>query len=115
MADTRDRLIELFRGFVVDYGAAAIYFTEGEAEILADHLLAKGFTLPEWISVKERLPTIDDATEQGAVLAWEVSVKHWDIWAWDCVRDYADRFIGWMPLPQPPRGLREKALREKEK
>lgn len=58
----------------------------------------------KWIPVTERLPTIEDATEKGAVLAWEVSVKHWDIWAWDCVRDYPDRFIGWMPLPEPPKG-----------
>lgn len=59
---------------------------------------------PKWIPVTERLPTIEDATEKGAVLAWEVSVKHWDIWAWDCVRDYPDRFIGWMPLPEAPKG-----------
>lgn len=66
--------------------------------------IANGVTVQEWIPVTERLPTIEDATEKGAVLAWEVSVKHWDIWAWDCVRDYPDRFVGWMPLPEPPKG-----------
>ena len=55
------------------------------------------------IPVTERLPTKEDATEKGAVLAWEVSVKNWDIWEWSCVRDYSDRFIAWMPLPESPK------------
>ena len=81
-----------------------------KVDVLADFLIANGVVISnsektsKWIPVTERLPTIEDATEKGAVLAWEVSVKHWDIWAWDCVRDYPDRFIGWMPLPELPKG-----------
>lgn len=116
MADTREKLIELLECFSTPVTWNGVKLMDwdipmpGIVKAMADHLIANGVTVADnnvggkWIPVTERLPTIEDATEQGAVLAWEVSVKHWDIWAWDCVRDYADRFVGWMPLPEPPKG-----------
>ena len=46
MAD-REKLIELLESLFVDYGAMAIFFTSGEAEVLADHLIANGVTVRE--------------------------------------------------------------------
>ena len=41
----REKLIELLEELCVDYGAAEIFFTSGEAEVLADHLIANGVTV----------------------------------------------------------------------
>lgn len=46
MAD-REKLIELLESLCVDYGAMAIFFTSGEAEVLADHLITNGVTVRE--------------------------------------------------------------------
>ena len=42
----REKLIEVLEGLFVDYGATAIFFTKGEAEAIADHLIANGVTIP---------------------------------------------------------------------
>ena len=42
----REKLIEVLEALFVDYGAAAIFFTKGEAEVIADHLIANGVTIP---------------------------------------------------------------------
>ena len=59
----RDRLIELLRTPIpVMNGAATIGERKvnfWEAENLADHLIANGVTVQEWISVKDRLPEKD--------------------------------------------------------
>ena len=41
--DVREKLVELLEGLFVDYGATAIFFTKGEAEVIADHLIAHAF------------------------------------------------------------------------
>jgi hypothetical protein len=43
----REKLIELLESLCVDYGATAIFFTNGEAEVIADHLIANGVTVRE--------------------------------------------------------------------
>lgn len=42
----REKLIEVLEGLFVDYGASAIFFTKGEAEVIADHLIANVVTIP---------------------------------------------------------------------
>ena len=106
MPNTKEKLIKAL--------SKSIPYGYGTLCLIADELIANGVRLEseqatsdkasKWISVKERLPTREDATEKGAVLAWEISLRHWDLWSWDCVGDYPNRFVGWMPLPQPPKG-----------
>ena len=92
---------------------------------IADHLIANGVTVQEWISVKDRLPVlhIDDYEEpDGSRVQFEVSEDQWVFTAsghqtkaryetgavfqgW--VGDYGETIrdvTHWMPLLQPPKG-----------
>ena len=105
MCGTREKLIELLKSA---YGTSfnAPYFREHELEPLADHLIANGVTVQQWIPVSERLPEKDTytlVTTDGVVIS-----AYW----------HNDRFYGfsakgiatvggvthWMPLPEPPKG-----------
>ena len=46
--DVRKRLVELIE--------SARYWGSGTSEEIADHLIANGVTVQEWISVDDRLP-----------------------------------------------------------
>ena len=106
----RDRLIEL----LADY----LY-----SEQIADHLIANGVTVNEWISVKDRLPNLE--LDKFKALDWDVypclvTIKN--------QRAMDGRYVGkafydgkrflkvncedithdvthWMPLPKPPKGV----------
>lgn len=77
-----------------------------DALALIKHLEAKQ---PKWISIKERLPTEEDAPGDGRVvcviskmagsLAGERRAYHWDM-----VVNHPTWFTHWMPLPSPPEG-----------
>ena len=62
---------------------------------------------PKWISVKERLPTDKDATEEGRV-ACVLSKMCGTIagerrfYLWEAVVSNPEFFAYWMPLPEPP-------------
>ena len=49
MPNTREKLIEVLRD---------VQYLGGLEEKIADHLIANGVTVQEWISVKDRLPEI---------------------------------------------------------
>ncbi len=57
-----------------------------------------------WISVKDRLPTREDANETESVLAINKDEGYVSRWVWDIVVRYPTEFTNWMPLPQPPKG-----------
>lgn len=71
---------------------------------LADYLIANGVTVQEWISVKDRLPTREDANETESILAINKDEKYVGRWLWDIVARWPDEFTNWMPLPEPPKG-----------
>ena len=57
----------------------------------------------EWISVKDRLPTIYDADADNCVLAiHKASNKRY--YHWRSVADNPFDFTCWMRTPQPPKG-----------
>ena len=95
MPDIKEKLAELMEKFLLRHFA----------EEIADHLIANGVTIQQWISVEERLP------EPGAeVLTY---AKMPDVsWADISVAVYNPeiyqpgwKFIThWMPLPTPPKG-----------
>ena len=83
---------------------------------LADHLIAHGVTVQEWISVKDRLPDLIPCNVgtaySEAVIAWtsgrKVMIAVWDGIDWIAPFDYweawGEEITHWMPLPQPPKG-----------
>ena len=121
--DVREKLVELFTYLLeceLDGDCSVI------AKEWADHLVANGVTVQEWISVKDRLPEKD-----GYYLVW----KAWGTHRWHEVLSFAkdgrkvdkydfkrewknvwykydseygyitiDSVTHWMPLPQPPEG-----------
>ena len=106
--DVREKLIDIlkqapFEGKVLDE-----WWWEEKIKIIADHLIANGVTVQEWISVKDRLP--------GKNVNCIVHYKHaycnndgyWAIGS--CFYDGEKFQIGlaykvthWMPLPEPPK------------
>ena len=104
MMDIREKLVEL----IID-AKRTDPETGSFAEYLADHLIANGVTVQEWISVDERLP------EHGDVVLCFMKFGGQRLLLWDGV---SSRWLGyglgddwkktdvanWMPMPQPPKG-----------
>ena len=60
--------------------------------------------MAEWISVKDRLPTKENANKIELIIAihvWEGFPKPW---CWDIVANYPSEFSYWMPFPELPKG-----------
>ena len=105
----RDRLIELVKG-TPDVGGSDL-----ASEMIADHLLANGVTVQEWISVEDRLPEVH-GKYLVRVPSKRVGCEHC-IWLigyspkfgfYDADPEWGDIPVDdvthWMPLPQPPKG-----------
>lgn len=112
--DVREKLIDL----IID--AKRTDPEEGSfTEYLADHLIAHGVTVQEWISVDDRLP---DNKEHDWVLAQVVedngfmhiptvmeyrqSKNDWfeETYGWLSDHNGVFTVTHWMPLPEPPKG-----------
>ena len=108
--DVREKLVDL----IID-AKRTDPKTGSFAEYLADHLIANGVTVQEWISVKDRLPE-----EKGWYLVYTTpNREHKSInkamfckgYAWGNFEPYWRGAGGhwanvthWMPLPEPPKG-----------
>lgn len=75
-----------------------------QKEIIADHLIAHGVTVQEWISVKDRLPEpfeevlVYDHTGKSINCAYMTRHHEW-------VGAIMSHVVThWMPLTQPPKG-----------
>ena len=103
--DVRGKLVELLTEF---YGCDHMYY-DVDALAIADHLIANGVTVQEWISVKDRLP---EETINCIVHYQHAYCDNDDYWAIGfCCYDGEKFQLGpaykvthWMPLPQPPKG-----------
>lgn len=104
MPNTREKLIELLFDCVSENltpeqkssNRLTIEINHGN---IADHLIAHGVTVQEWISASEP-PTRKDADKYGRVLAMEMGMMA--LVNYKGPINYPDRFPYWMPLPQPP-------------
>jgi hypothetical protein len=102
----REKLVDAINGY---FGVDSAYFGN-----LADHLLANGVTIQQWIPVSERLPEKDKSVlvyfDSGnmAVGYWyekDECVSFWQVWTDDgWVADTDCEPIYWMPLPPAPKG-----------
>ena len=114
MMDVREKLVDL----IID-AKRTDPKTGSFAEYLADHLIANGVTVQEWISVKDRLP---DNKEHDWVLAQVVEDNgfmhipkvmeyrqqrnDWfeETYGWLSEHNGLFSVTHWMPLPNPPKG-----------
>ena len=107
MPNTREKLIELLRD---------VQYLGGLEEKIADHLIANGVTVQQWISVKDRLP---DTAERVLVCKTWLGMVHKPEYGY--YQDFPNRegcwyvltefgyypqreVTHWMPLPTPPKG-----------
>ena len=117
--DVREKLVELVKRAITDWKHGDV------SEMIADHLIANGVTVQEWISVEDRLPEIPEgyAESPEPVLYMMKNTKtiyagyygEGGVWKDKYFRQYADSRNGvdvddvlcWMyqhDLPQPPKG-----------
>ena len=93
---TKEKLVELL-DIIIQPGQKTL----GD---IADHLIANGVTVQEWISVDDRLPEKDEiviiCTDENFIYAGELIGDTWfldnDSWT--------ETVTHWMPLPLPPKG-----------
>ena len=110
--DVREKLVELI-GQVQDCGCDVtdvVKMNYVENITLADHLIANGVTVQEWISVKNRLPENDQVVlcfmKDKAFGTFRVFQWNYIDWQWNDGNEWFDEkdVTHWMPLPQPPEG-----------
>ena len=120
MPKTREKLIALLETVV----SPKEVLCDGEVLVstsrVADHLIANGVTVQEWISVKDGMPENDYGKhwkerrhylvrlQNGMMVVARYGYKDYGWWidSHDCVLD-KERYrevTHWMPLPQPPKG-----------
>ena len=95
----REKLIELLDALGIDDD----WYTNGE---IADHIIANGVTVQQWIPVSERLPE-----RYKYVLLWDAMDRDIFMGVLDDKREwYIPGYSGelfivthWMPLPEPPK------------
>ena len=114
MMDVKEKLVDL----IID-AKRTDPETGSFTEYLADHLIANGVTVQEWISVKDRLP---DNKEHDWVLAQVVEDNGYmhipkvmeyrqlrndwfeETYGWLSEHNGLFSVTHWMPLPNPPKG-----------
>ena len=114
--DVREKLLELLCSNSLHRDGVTMYD-------VADHLIANGVTVQEWISVKDRLPSkeeyaakAEDGTEyyvrlliayKTDIVEYEIGYYDGDKWMTEMPIRLIKDVVAWMPfpnLPQPPKG-----------
>ena len=128
--DVREKLVELLCNlptpeFVIGTRRAGKKLIT--ASFIADHLIANGVTVQEWIPVTERLPECDkevllivhgwgdrlyytgclhrQESERSWLTGIESKASDWKIWGFSYLRDPS--VTHWMPMPQPPKEVEQ--------
>ena len=98
----REKLIELIKDALLIYGYDS-HPQRKPDEFIANHLIANGVTIQRWIPVTERLPTEEDADDDGFMFAY--TTEHKKIIArWTDVCIFSEFITHWVPLPEAPEG-----------
>ena len=101
--DVREKLVDILKQAPFEGKVLDAWWWEEKIKRIADHLIMNGVTVQEWISVKDRLPTIYDADADNCVLAiHKASNKRY--YHWRSVANNPFDFTHWMKTPQPPKG-----------
>lgn len=107
--DVREKLVELLKESKLCSKRFDDQYSDSTIAIIADHLIAHGVTVQEWISVKDRLP---EEKVNCIVHYKHAYCDNDDYWAigfcfYDGEKfriDLLYKVTHWMPLPQPPKG-----------
>ena len=114
--DVRKKMVELLKTnscpspFMCD--AACRYYGFGDCfpERFADHLIANGVTVQEWISVDDRLPEnggyvvcIAKRNPFSRFMPMVARIEK-NGWVNPITEQYISEVTNWMPIPQPPKG-----------
>ena len=127
--DVREKLVELLTDNLPRIGNLPkcdnpLQYTMDEiVERIADHLIAHGVTVQEWISVDDRLPRKEEYTakaEDGTeyyvrlLIAYKTDIVEYEIGYYDGYKWMTEMpirlikdVVAWMPfpnMPQPPKG-----------
>ena len=120
--DVRGKLVELLAEF---YGCDPMYYGV-DALAIAQHLIAHGITVQEWVSVDDRLPQKDGSylvtanyfgknqcidvlgfvKDGETVDKYDLAGQKYVWYFYDSEYGYVstDSVTHWMPLPHPPKG-----------
>ena len=96
MPDIKEKLVELIHHCT---SCEECFDTD-----IADHLIANGATIQQWISVEERLPTKEDADGNECVLAEHKVYGGVRCWLLDSIVNCPEQFLYWMRTPALPKG-----------
>ena len=113
--DVREKLIKLLKTnacpspFMCDQACRYYGFGDCFPDRFADHLIANGVTVQEWIPVEERLP---EEKVNCIVHYKHAYCDNDDYWAIGICfyngekfqMDWSYKVTHWMPLPKPPKG-----------
>ena len=98
--NVREKLIDLLTGHSID--------TQQDVEYVADHLIANGVTVQEWISVKDRLPEaggyvvcIAKRNPFSRFMPMVARIEK-NGWVNPITEQYISEVTHWMPMPEPP-------------
>ena len=102
----REKLVELLTEF---YGCDPMYYGD-DALAIAQYLVDRGVTVPQWISVKDRLPEaggyvvcIARRNPFSRFMPMVARVEK-NGWVNPITEQYISEVTHWMPLPEPPKG-----------
>ena len=112
--DVREKLIDLLH--LVHVKVADLVLEDNEKTysdaigMEADHLIANGVTVQEWISVDERMPEdggyvvcIAKRNPFSRFMPMVARIEK-NGWANPITEQYISEVTHWMPLPEPPKG-----------
>ena len=102
----REKLVELLTAY---YGADPAYY-DVDAPSIADHLLANGVVVREWIPVTERLPEVGRRVlvTDGKHVSFGYDLRGGEGNLWCAQFPCNDGEVThWMPLPEPPADMRK--------
>ena len=103
--DVREKLVEL----IID-AKRTDPETGSFTEYLADHLIANGVTVQEWISVYDELPEVGGYVvciakrNPFSMFMPMVARIEKNGWVNPMTEQYISEVAHWMPLPNPPKG-----------
>ena len=104
--DVREKLVELLTDL---YGCDPAYY-DVDARALAQHLVDRGVTVPQWISVNDRLPEVGGyvvcIARRNPFSRFMPMVARIEKNGWvnPITEQYISEVTNWMPLPEPPKG-----------
>ena len=101
--DVREKLVELVKRAITDWKHGDV------SEMIADHLIANGVTVQEWISVDDRLPEpfvpvlVQMPGEEPFPTVREGFISNDGIWQSAMFRREPGEVTHWKPMPHPPK------------